>query len=457
MIRKAAFVTVAVALLATLILIGTSGSKVNTGAKNVEVFLNFVGENDGDSAGREVAGIGDVDCDGVQDWAVGAPGKGNLRGAAYIYSGATGKLLHTFEGPKSGIVFGRAIAGIGDVDKDGCDDFAIGAPQFDFLAGSEDHPDTGYIAIYSGKSGKLLREYYGDAAGDNLGKAISSAGDLDGDGIPDILVSAPGRLGFTGTVFVYSGADGKILQQYDGKEVGGRYGWSVAGGQDVDGDGIPDVIIGAPWSSNNGKVNSGSVFVYSGASRKLLYRLDGEAAGDGFGSSVSFVGDIMKEGRAAFVVGSPLANPKGIQDAGSAFVYSGSGKLLYRFDGETPTGILGFSVAGAGDLDGDSVPDIVVGGQWTRPGGLYNSGSASAFSGATGKLLFRFDGLRKSAEYGFAVSSWRDSKGAPARIIIGAPGDRDFAGAAVVVGLSQRSPAYIRLAKLWDRLTKFFS
>jgi streptogramin lyase len=411
-----------------------------------KILFEFKGENDGDSAGREVAGIGDVDGDGIPDLAVGAPGYGNLRGCVYIYSGATGKILHRLEADKSGIVFGRSIAGIKDIDGDKHADFIVGAPQADLLIGngSEDMPDAGSVYVYSGATAKLLYRYDGEAAGDYLGKGVSTAGDMDGDGVPDFMFSAPGAKQFTGEVFVYSGATGKLLSKYSAREQGGRYGWAIAGGQDVDGDKVPDIIVGAPWSSQNGHVNSGSVYVYSGASHKLLYQLHGEAAGDGFGNSVAFVGDLDGDGRADFVVGSPLANPRRQQDAGSAFVYSGAtGKLLYRFDGENPTDIFGFSVASAGDVDGDGVPDLVIGSQWADPEKVYNAGSAFVYSGRTGKLLSRINGSRKGAECGFAVASAGDVNGnGRSRIIIGAPNDCDAAGSAILVAFAASSPQH---------------
>ena len=409
----------------------------------IKILYEFDGETEGDSAGREVAGVGDVDGDGIPDIGIGAPGWGNLRGCAYIYSGSTGKLLHRIEGEKSGIVFGRTVAGIKDIDGDKHADFIIGAPQADLLVNSEDLPDAGGVFVYSGVKGKLLYQFDGESAGDYMGKAISSAGDIDGDGVTDFISSAPGARQFTGSVFAYSGATGKLVSRYDAEERGGRYGWSISGGQDLNGDRVPDIIVGAPWSSRGGRVNSGSVYVYSGATSKLLYELSGEAAGDGFGNSVSFVGDIDRDGRADFVVGSPLANPGRRQDAGSAFVYSGAqGKLLYRFDGESATDILGFAVSGSGDVDGDGTSDIIVGAQWSDPDRLYNAGSAFLYSGATGRLLLRINGPRKIAEYGFAVAAVgdvnRDRRG---DVIVGAPNDRDASGAAVVVSLSESLPA----------------
>jgi Streptogramin lyase len=402
-----------------------------------KILFEFKGESDGDSAGREVAGVGDVDGDGTPDIAVGAPGFGNLRGCLYIYSGATRKILHRLEGTKSGIVFSRTIAGLKDIDGDKRADFIVGAPQADLPVGdgSEDLPDAGSVYVYSGATAKLLYRYDGEAAGDYVGKGVSTAGDIDGDGVPDFMFSAPGSNQFTGAVLVYSGATGKLLGKYMAKERGGRYGWSIGGGLDVDGDKVPDILVGAPWSSQNGHVNSGSVYVYSGASHKLLYTLHGEAAGDGFGNSVAFIGDLDGDGRADFVVGSPLANPRRQQDAGSAFVYSGAtGKLLYRFDGENATDIFGFAVACAGDINGDGLPDIVVGSQWADPEKVYNAGSAYVYSGKTGELLCRINGPKKGAEYGFAVAAVGDiTRDGHADIIVGAPNDCDAAGSASVI------------------------
>lgn len=301
--------------------------------------------------------------------------------------------------------------------------------------GDKDLPDAGRVFIHSGASSRVLYRYDGRNPGEYLGKSASATGDLDGDGVFDFLFTAPGRNAFAGEVQLHSGATGAQIRAYEGPESGGRYGWSVSGGSDIDGDGHPDFVVGAPWSSLGGRVNAGAAYAYSGASHRLLYRLDGEAAGDGFGNSVAMLGDIDDDGRGDFVVGAPLANPGRQQDAGSVYVYSGGRRqLLHRFDADEATSLLGFSVNASGDVDGDGVGDILAGGQWIDAGGLYNSGSAFVYSGATGELVHRIDGNELGGELGFAVAGGGDLDGdGRSEVLVGAPVSHGLAGGVRVV------------------------
>jgi len=145
---------------------------------------------DGDTSlglklGRSVSGAGDVDNDGFDDVIAG--------GGSYarVYSGKTGKVLHTFEGVK-GEQFGSAVSGAGDVNKDGYADLIVGACWAD------------YAKVYSGKDGKTLYTFKG-SSGDWFGHNVSDAGDVNRDGYADVIVGAYKVGSHTGKAYVYSG------------------------------------------------------------------------------------------------------------------------------------------------------------------------------------------------------------------------------------------------------------
>jgi len=241
----------------------------------------------------------------------------------------------------------------------------------------------------------LKYRFDGLGAGDFLGGPVANVGDVDGDGVPDLIVGAlradPDGLDNAGSVFVFSGATGDPIWRFDGLGAGDMLGGSVAGAGDVDGDGVPDLVVGALQGCLNSPSRAGSAFVFSGATGNQICCFDGQVSEDLLGQSVAGAGDVDLDGRADLIVGAPGVDLNNLFNAGSAIVFSGcTGNPILRFDGQEAKGNLGNSVASAGDVDGDGVPDLIVG----APGENSSSsaGSAFVFSGATGVRLFRFDG-----------------------------------------------------------------
>ncbi|MBD3297258.1 MAG: hypothetical protein GF341_01270 [candidate division Zixibacteria bacterium] len=168
--------------------------------------------------------------------------------------------------------------------------------------------------------------------------------------------------------------------QFDGAAAGDRLGYSVSGAGDVDNDGFDDVIVGAHSADPGGLISAGSAYVYSGQTGALLWQFDGAAANDELGRSVSGAGDVDNDGFDDLIVGAYAADPGGLTNAGSAYVYSGqTGALLWQFDGAAAYDYLGVSVSGAGDVDNDGFDDVIVGASLANPGGNSQAGSAYVY------------------------------------------------------------------------------
>jgi hypothetical protein len=394
--------------------------------------------------GSAVVGVGDVDGDGVPDLAVGAPqtlgpGGGYLDGRVFVYSGATKALLYQLNPVRSRGFFGARLAPAGDLDGDGVPDLIVGAPA----TSSDNQYGVGSVLAFSGASGESLFVFLGDEGGTYMGSAVAGVGDLDGDGVPEIVIGTPygtGRGPYGGgVVTVRSGSNGAVLYEFDGSDSGDFLGRAAAGIGDVDGDGVPDLLVAAPNASPGGREQAGLVQLRSGATGEILRQLDGADAGAFFGQAVANMHDLDGDGVDDFAVAAPSASPGGMQDAGSVFVYSGaSGRLLYRWDGQARFDTFGAAVAGGDDVDGDGVPDVIVGAPGASPGGLTGAGSAFVFSGATGELLFRWDGQEHDAALGQSVGILGDLDGdGRAKVLVGtpyaSPGGRDGAGSVFVL------------------------
>ena len=370
----------------------------------------FHGDSAGDRLGISVSGAGDVNGDGFADLIVGAyddDNTGTDSGSARVLSGLDGSELYEFNGDSPGDALGISVSGAGDVNGDGFADLIVGAPLDDNTG-----MDSGSARVLSGLDGSELYEFNGDSPGNAFGYSVSGVGDVNGDGLTDLIVGAPmddNNGLFSGSVRVLSGFDGSEQYEFNGDSPGNAFGYSVSGVGDVNGDGLTDLIVGAPMDDNNGSF-SGSARVLSGLDGSELHEFDGNSADDQFGSSVSGAGDVNGDGRADLIVGAYADDNNGSR-SGSARVLSGlDGSELYEFNGDSAEDFFGVSVGGAGDVNGDGRADLIVGAPQTFASGN-PTGYVRVLSGLDGSELYEFNGDSADDQFGSSVSGAGDVNG----------------------------------------------
>jgi hypothetical protein len=322
-------------------------------------------------------------------------------------------IIREWDGEASNDQFGWIARNIGDVDGDGVNDVVTSAPTKD--VGGQ---NAGRVYVYSTKSGKLLWSADGKP-GDQLGNGIEAAGDTNGDGIPDVIAGAPAG----GYAKVYSGRDGRVLLTLAAEAKNDQFGQHTDGVGDIDQDGFADVIVGAP-GNNAGGAGAGRAYVYSGKTGRALLTLTGERAGDGFGAAVAGFSD--KTNR-LLLVGAPGA---GERKSGRAFVYRGlSAKPAFVMESDSTGGALGgMFLSVPGDVDGDGVPDVYAS-DWNNNAKGPSTGRIYVHSGRDGKHLLTLTGESAGEGFGTSPSVAGDVDGdGRADLIVGA---WQYAGAAM--------------------------
>lgn len=333
-------------------------------------------------------------------------------------------ILHTEYGPNRFSDFGESVSDAGDTNGDGVPDLIVGAPD------ANDALGFGRAVVLSGDGfGELFSVIATLSDRNKLGYSVSDAGDVDGDGRADVLIGAYSATrpsaAQSGVVLVHSGRDGSRLHLFQGPTQGEAMGWAVSGAGDVNQDGVPDFVFGAPRKEPNGN-DSGGAYVHSGSNGDLLYSFDGGLADEWFGLCVSGAGDVNMDGHSDLILGAPGGwGPPDDGHFGRAIVISGlDGSTLHVLQGTDPDGGFGTSVADAGDLDQDGHADLLVGAPY-EDGAFEDTGSVRAFSGFDGTLLHSFSGEREDHRLGQSVACAGDvdRDGVP-DIVAGAPGEQ---------------------------------
>lgn len=328
---------------------------------------------------------------------------------------------------QAGAHFGFSVAPAGDVNADGYDDVIVGAPWSDTTRRDVGKVYL-YLGGPGGLSGTPVWTSVGDDWLDaRFGLSVASAGDTNGDGFDDVIVGAPFLTSGSvnqGKAYVYLGGPGGLsaspawTSEGDGH---GYFGESVASAGDVNGDGFDEIIVSAPWAFAGGKV-----YVHLGSPSGPSAAADWSSLGEDlwyaeFGRSVSSAGDVDGDGYGDVIMGAPLAFP-----SGKAYVFFGGPAGLAGSPGWTGSGSpivfawFGSSVTTMGDVNGDGFDDVLI-------GDAYNWGKAHAYFGAQTGLSSipdwsSPDGDQQEAGFGLSVAFAGDLRndGSP-EVLIGAP------------------------------------
>jgi hypothetical protein len=409
--------------------------------------------------GISVALAGDVNSDGFSDVLVGAhlydKDQAN-EGAAFLYYGSgMGLQMNTMEildGNQSGAMMGYAVAGAGDVNADGASDILVGSRLY-----SNGQTYEGAVFVYKGNvdsnpvtgtAPQIIESGQIDA---RMGHAVSTAGDVNGDGYSDIAIGVflyDNQQSNEGAVYIHHGSQNgveagpKVI--LESNQIEAQMGWSVASAGDVNGDGYGDIIVGSRFY-DNGQANEGAAFVYHGSSDGILSTfasmLESNQGEAWMGGAVASAGDVNGDGYSDIIIGV-YTYDHGENDEGTVFVYHGKPDVIGTYaktmtSGTPSNAFIGSSVSPAGDVNGDGLDDVIIGAP-SYDTGQINGGAAFISYGSVGfaptinTLQINQDG----AKFGCSVSKAGDVNGdGYDDVIVGASG--------VVINANQIGAAYI--------------
>jgi hypothetical protein len=352
-----------------------------------DAWVTLTGEATRDHVGISAA-KGDFDGDGLLDLVFGADQNdrgGNYSGSIYVMNApyidgsySAGSASGIVYGPDEYAGFGQSIASVGDIDGDGYDDLLVGAPDHD--TGTGIGSGSAWLIpgpIVGTSAATALSTYWlGELSSADAGEALAGGQDVDGDGNPDIAIGASqdDRAGTSsGAVYIFgdSGLGTTSLTEAShlllGASPAEQLGAALVQG-DLDADGVPELVVGAA-----GYEGTGAALIYArplptaGAADDADAVMMGEASGDSAGKVLTICADADDDGYAELLVGAPDADSSGV-DSGSAYALSGyaagSSDLAeapWLIRSASPGDEVGAALACAGDVEGDGQPDLLVG------------------------------------------------------------------------------------------------
>ena len=335
----------------------TPGSITMYSGASGEELYEIEGTSHNSAFGTVMCTIGDINGDGASDFVAGDPmysvGSFTFEGAFWVYSGLDGSVLFWETGLPSSF-FGNSIAALGDLTGDGLPEFAVGAPN---------ENGGGVVHLISTAKQAEIGSLDSPDPNANFGVSLCSIGDLDGDSRRDLVVGANrydnSNANDVGAVYLVSTRSGNILHVYEGWDSLNDFGKTVESIGDLDGDGLDDLVVCAPRGRQGTSLAVGIVDVYStGSSHQQIYRLFGNGPNETFGASVATFDDQDGDGVDDFLVGVPYRQTNGTP--GLALLFSGrTGLMMHRFGNGIHVGF-GHHVANLGDLDGDGFGDVGI-------------------------------------------------------------------------------------------------
>ncbi len=372
----------------------------------------------GDKFGIKVAPAGDINKDGYNDLIICADGKFSedpkYTGKVYVYLGGR-KLIENpaliLSGEKGGDHFGSSAHGTGDINEDGYDDFAVGADNSNSIA-----VDAGRVYIfYGGRTLDTIPDIVldGNKSNEWFGASLTGGMDINGDGKPDFVIGAPyGGKGSTGAAYVYLGGmgyDKPSLTLYGEKPVD-AYGVEVNMLGDLNEDKIAEFSVSAIYYDVGDVKDAGRVYIYKGGSiisKTPFVTYDGKVNGEHLGYSVYSTGDITDDGFNDVIVGGPGGGPGGL---GNTYLFAGGEVLrpdfVKRYMGNSVNDLFGNSVSNAGDINGDGINDIMIGAPYTDVG-AYHTGKVSFYAGGTDKSIseiYFITGAKENSQCGYYIT-----------------------------------------------------